>query len=50
MEVLPAPEMTAAAKAALQGNLPKEIATDPSHGSKTPNIDTMDGKYDSNFG
>lgn len=44
-----APDMTPAAKAALSGKLPNEIATDPTHGSKTPNIDTMDGNYNSSF-
>lgn len=46
---LPEPEMTPAAKMALQGKLPSEIATDPAHGSKTPTIDTADGNYESNF-
>lgn len=44
-----APDMTPAAKAALMGKLPNEIATDPTHGSKTPNIDTMSGNYESTF-
>ena len=43
------PDISPAAKAALAGKLPTEIATDPSKGSKTPNIDTMNGNYESNF-
>lgn len=43
------PDMTPAAQAALSGKLPAELATDPSKGSKTPNIDTMDGNYESTF-
>jgi len=47
---LPAPEMTPAAKAALSGNLPKEMVTTPDGGKgSTPNIDTSDGNYDSSF-
>lgn len=45
----PQPDITPAAKAALQGKLPKEIATDPNQGSKTANIDTSQGDYQSSF-
>jgi len=47
--VVPAGDLTPAAKAALAGKLPKEIAIG-AEASKTPNIDTMDGNYESNFG
>ncbi len=46
---IPTPEMTPAAKAILSGKLPKEMVTDPSGTSKTPNIDTLDGNYESSF-
>lgn len=47
-------EMTPAAKAALAGKLPPEMATSsmgetPKVKIKTPNIDTRDGNYASNF-
>ena len=48
-QVTPAGGMTAAAKAALAGKMPKEMQTNAATGSKTPNIDTMDGNYESSF-
>ncbi len=47
--VVPAGEMTPAAKAALAGKLPAEMSAGVA-GSKTANIDTADGHYDSSFG
>jgi hypothetical protein len=47
---IPVPEMTPAAKAALQGKLPTEIATDPNKPAKVPDIDTSKGDYKSSFG
>lgn len=48
-QVTPAGGMTPAAQAALAGKLPKEMQTNAATGSKTPNIDTMDGNYESSF-
>ena len=42
-------DMTPAAKAALGGKLPSEMAGDTTHRSITPEIDTADGNYESNF-
>jgi hypothetical protein len=49
-------DMTPAAKAAMQGKLPASATAQPnmagadtSNRVKTPNIDTMDGSYDSSF-
>ena len=48
---LPAqPEMTPAAAAALQGNLPSEMVPDAAGKTRTSNIDTSDGNYESSFG
>lgn len=45
----PPVEMTEAAKAALNGGVPKGMVPDADGKLKTPNIDTTDGDYNSGF-
>ena len=47
---VPESDMTPAAKAALKGNLPSEMITSPDGKTKTSDIDTSNGTYESTFG